>query len=437
MPSGVAGRGVWDLSHKVMQAMKIGRLTTVCRIPTLPGDSLSGRVDVFFRANPLRRPVPFDLRLDLLGFWQPYRWTYPTIYSFNTNWQEVTAPTSAISEVTTKGHIDALLLNTGALSGAKVPAHLVYDYTRIYNHYFKEPHQTDVANTVLDGTDNDTNHYGMPVGNIEDYQSSTNLTTTPGGSGERLEPIDVINASTNSYALDVSELGHTIAEWRQGRVEQWMGVRFEEEFAAFFGTRPPAEVAKVPEFLGRSSKWLSSHDIDGTSGDQFGSAIGKMTGYASWRMPRKFFREHGTLFVLACARPRVVWQNARHLLDLSSDFRNGALRNAVPANAAQLPDAMNLSRLFWDGKSGVAAGYHPALQHYRCHPSYVSSILDSANAGWEGRATPATSAPTRYVPNYDDVFATAQGGHGLMVCDNSISARRVVPEPSESVFGDM
>ena len=44
-----------------------------------------------------------------------------------------------------------------------------------------------------------------------------------------------------------------------------MGVRFEEEFAAFFGTRPPAEVAKVPEFLGRSSKWLSSHDIDGTS----------------------------------------------------------------------------------------------------------------------------------------------------------------------------
>ena len=73
-------RESFGLDHKVIQTLKLGRLTGVSRIPVVAGDSISFSTSMFVRMNNLRRAVPFDLRTDIYGFFVPYRFTYPSLY---------------------------------------------------------------------------------------------------------------------------------------------------------------------------------------------------------------------------------------------------------------------------------------------------------------------------------------------------------------------
>lgn len=40
---------MWDLSHKVIQLIRVGRVQTVMRMPVMAGDSLSGKISAFVR----------------------------------------------------------------------------------------------------------------------------------------------------------------------------------------------------------------------------------------------------------------------------------------------------------------------------------------------------------------------------------------------------
>lgn len=127
----VGDRQTYSLIHKVHQAVKVGRLQTVMRVPTLPGDSMQGRCHVFVRMNPLRRPVPFDLQVAVFGFWQPLRWDYPKILDAIATPRDL-AVAEAPAITSTHGACEALLLNMA--KGKAFPKHVAECYGRIYNH---------------------------------------------------------------------------------------------------------------------------------------------------------------------------------------------------------------------------------------------------------------------------------------------------------------
>lgn len=438
-------RSLWDLSHKVIQLLRVGRLQTIMRIPVLAGDSLSGSVSAFIRMNNLRRAVPFDLRADIWGFFVPYRFEYENLH--DTLQAERDATSTEVPSLTLADHIPAVLVNGAATQ--TIPKHLVTDYLRVWAHYFRDPHDGNdpdavPADTTLNrayqtgaGTDDDPHvfhpepRFGVRIGALKTFHSAM-MQKPP-----RTEsiPIDVVDASANSYALNVTKIPGAMAQWRQDTVQDWTAARFEDLHKALFGVSPPVELEKVPDYLGCSKRWLSSIDIDGTAGAELGDVVGKLTGAVTWKLPRKFFREHGTLWVMMGLRPHPVFTQAKHYLDNVSRFREFNSLWGTPVGAKELPRQVDLGDIFWDGGSSVTAGYMPSQQFYRTHPSYSHIDMSETDTGWEGRSTPTTGREMQYNPSYDDVFATLRGGHGKVFCLNRVQARRLVPDSMESIQG--
>lgn len=330
-----------------------------------------------------------------------------------------------------------------------VPRHVVSDYARIWAHYFRDPHSVSDPDSELalntinklystpalkrddPPTIDPTPRFGLRAGALKTYHTAIMQHAPPGQS----IPIDVVDASANEYSLDVTKIPGAAARWRQETVEEWTSARFEDLYSSLFGVAPPVELEKVPMYLGASKQWLSSIDIDGTAGSDFGSVVGKLTGQAQWGLPRKFFKEQGTVWVLATLRPHPVFTQAKHYLDNVARFREFSTLWGTKIAERELPRSVNLDEIFWNGASNTRAGYVPSQQHYRTHPSFSHIDLDESDTGWEARDTPLTGAASQLTPPYEDVFATLRGGHGKLFCLNRFSVRRLVGDVMGSIQG--
>ena len=426
-------RESFGLDHKVIQTLKLGRLTGVSRIPVVAGDSISFSTSMFVRMNNLRRAVPFDLRTDIYGFFVPYRFTYPTLYQALQAGRDANAGEAPHTNINNAG-VQCLLMNNSA--GASVPEHLLADYVSIFNHYFKDPHDADMVESALNPVANATDEqlvtarFGALCGALKTMH--TTALQAPGVTEGKI-PITVEDAASNQYSLDVSQLPRASAEWRDGQWRDWTAVRYEELHKQYFGIESPASQNVRPYYLGCKKDWMSSTDIDGTAGDQFGSVVGKLVGSARFRIPRRFMREHGTLWVLMVVRPSPVFTYARQYLDNPSNFRDYKKLWSVPEARKELPIDWTLEEAFWDGAANTRLGAIPFNQWYRAHPSYASSLLSEEDQGWEGRPSPTSGRSSGYVQNYDDVFATLRGGHGKFFALNRVMVNRIVGDVIESV----
>ena len=175
-----------SLNHKVIQLIKLGRLQTVTRIPTLPGDSLNGHINVFIRFNPLRRPIPFDCRVQMFCFWNPYRWTYPQWYG--NAFMNRDFSSANVTTITPKVPLPVFLLNNPP--DRKIPEHIAEDYVRIYNHFFLDPHDRDIDVTdIVSATSasaNDATRYGLLTGAPKSYQTAAMGGQGTGSLGDRI-----------------------------------------------------------------------------------------------------------------------------------------------------------------------------------------------------------------------------------------------------------
>lgn len=223
------------------------------------------------------------------------------------------------------------------------------------------------------------------------------------------------------------------AQFRARQAQEYYGKRFEEVHKLLWSTSPPREIATVPEFLGRSIRWLSGHDIAGTAGPQLGEVVGKMIGGIKYRIPRKFYNEHGTLYVFAALRPRPMYRFEQQFLDRVANWSYENVM-APPEAGIEEPHDVLEADLFSDRNGNTVLGKHPALTHFREHPNFQNSILDEEDDGWVARGTPG-NGDTRYMSNYDDIFQTLAGGHGKIFVMNQFHAQRPIRPAVDSVMG--
>ena len=407
-----------DLDHRVLQCFRIGRLTQVCHLPVIAGDSIEISMNGFLRLNPLRRPLAFDLKVDMWGFFNPYRWTYD---GFLEEIETQTDGTATTFPANTAGdHVPALLMNCGAHSH---PSHRFADYLRVYNQYFKPPDNVDAAGTVFLGELERL--FGVTVAPLK-----TGWTT--------FGPEQFVNVASESIdsvnSFNVSLVNLTRQRWEEDQLREWTGQRLQDIYKRQYGARIPREVIQEPIFLGGHSRWLSSHDVDGQSGAELGSVVGKVVAPLRWRMPRRFQGEHGTIQVVMVVRPHPVFNRACHYLDRPANFRLFDARMAPPEAVVKKPENQTAWDWFWDGDNAVNMQTQPYLQWYRTHPSFSSSLLEEEDTGWEGRATPLSYADSKKVPSYDDVFQSLAGGHGKVIFNTSVMANRVIGDPMQSVL---
>ena len=66
-------RNEYNLSHKSVSTLKLGRLQTITRLAVLPADTFMGKVAILARVSPFERVLLADLTYDIYAFYQPWR----------------------------------------------------------------------------------------------------------------------------------------------------------------------------------------------------------------------------------------------------------------------------------------------------------------------------------------------------------------------------
>ena len=168
---------------------------------------------------------------------------------------------------------------------------------------------------------------------------------------------------------------------------------------AVFGFTPSVQSDSRPIPLGHTSKWMSAHqvmqqsgqigendhetfmggargpgEIGPTEGAPLGSTVGRMVANFSLDLPRRLFREHGSVVVVAASRFAPLFQDRRHFLDRIENFSQYRLMSGDPMFSNQTPHPVELGDVFVNGGAADSSrrlGFCPFLAWYDHHPSFI------------------------------------------------------------------
>lgn len=410
-------RSECDLSHSTLTVLDIGRLQLLSRIPICAGDSLQINSNVLVRLNQLRRPLAVDVKADVFLFYCPYRFTYKDQWiDFITDGgnESVTFPS-----LTKSRPLISLQYNSTV-----IPAHLFADWCNIWNHWFRDPGQDELVYSTYEPVA-DAANYGLICNHLKQWGTAQSYIAD-------MDDPQYWSTITGDQ-ISMYNIQTLAAKTKNEAYRQFLGSRYEEVMRGLSGSEPDNYENDVPELVWRDSAWLSGYDVNGTSGSEFGQTTGKGIGAVNVNMPRRFFSEHGTLYMfLLCRLPPMFEQTKQYL-----DQFNRPYHEIVPVPGVNFPPkSLNMSDLWWIGGS-TPAGYVPAYQWYRDQPSYVHERFYSTDTAWQTLNRPTTWAQSVQCPvsEYDAMFQSMTLRHAVVNARHSVAAWRPIPEPLESIMG--
>lgn len=410
-----------DLSHFSFSAGDIGKLQTLSLIPVMAGDSMSLNLEGVFRLSPLRRSLVVDCNVDLFAFYVPHRHTY------GEDWIDfikdglrntVTFPSqSSLQELDYMG--------THYLDNEQFPSWVSAGYNDIWNRYFRSP--TD--NEELVGDEVLTTSAERVAGRKCGYLP------TPWSTGvtEGVDPSFRDVPSTTSF--DIADLNRVQAQYSTDVDRTYFGERYNDILNTAFGSTVNTDADQRPTLIGRNRFWLSGYDVDGTDDAALGSHSGKSSVVGKFSFRRKFFPEHGGLWIMALLRFPTIHVDERAFLlqQVDASYLEQA---GDPALVSAEPPVDMVPADFFSNGSGSGFGAIPFGQHYRYHPNIVHRLYKVLD-GYSFIDTPIdTQDKANYVGDteYDDVFQTNQLRHWNVAGRLDISCQRTVPPSRSSLY---
>lgn len=440
-------RNYYDLTHFVHQCGEIGRLQTLMTVPTLPGDSFSVSLDGIIRLAPLRKEVVQESQVDLFAFWVPYRHIYGS--AWNTLVQEGIDASYASLPTTTLAAAErnaAFLLQPFA--PASLPAWLLRGYNQIWDRYFRVPSLDPLASDDYYPTgatpDADRSRlYGYRCARLR-HPTNIGLRTD---TANPLQPWRDLDSADYTYSAPISGPNAVIdlrsLEQVKGRYESelettWFTERYTDLLNRKWGSSVNIDADERPELVWRETFRLGGHDVDGTADANLGQFTGKTVGGFQMNIPRRYFPEHGTLWVMALIRWPTIYDQEIHPLTRVARW--------TPEYVLGDPDIFQTRPPQYsegaDWNAGGAGTYSDIQEafgnHYRVHNNFVHRNFQSLPGypflGWG--AGPAFGTTNWYyaVGDNDDVFQTSQLGHWALHCRAGVEALRYVPDPRTSIF---
>jgi hypothetical protein len=298
-----------DIDFQTVHALDIGRMKCIARFPVLAGDSLSISGDIKANLSQLRRPLHSDVKLDIFGFYVPYRYTY------GEQWKDYIE--KAGEGVAAFPTITSTLPHRWLqFEDYTMPLHLWQDVVRIWNYHFRDPSwdEMSLTNSNLDAA---TIAYGLKVAHLKSWGTAQSFLA------DMDDPTFDIDTSPND--ISIFDLTQTKADAQNKLFRQFMSSRYQEIIAGLAGSEPHDYSDDVPELVWRESSWLNGYRVNGSSGAEFGAATGMGVGHINFNLPKKFFQEHGTFYIFAVPRMPPLFERAKQYLD---DF-NGRVAKLV------------------------------------------------------------------------------------------------------------
>lgn len=444
-------RNKFDLSHLSHICGHIGRLQTACVIPVEAGCSLSINLDGIGRLAPNRKEIVSECQVDICAFHVPYRIVY------GQSWIDLlkSGPdaTPAFTGVSV-GSVAAAPYLTLPTTNATINKALLQGYNRIYYNYYAVPSiptnpdlPSDI-NTNFDwfpsaATSNDANcrNYGRLAARLPHVLNGGNVVDAAGVSGWEAQSLTVADSTVAAAgSFDIRDLSLVQARFDSEASRAWYK-HFYQDIIEMWGGKVNRDVDPTnlrPEFLGRSTHMLSGRDIDGSDDATLGTFQGKTLDRVSFNMPRKFFDEHGLVFVLVLFRYPLVHTREAHPLLQAANWSYDDIV-AEPGRYAALKP-INFDPGAWLTGSAsftpVAQVQQPYGQHLRYQPNRVhpnfQTIPGYPFSNFDGTAL----TDWMYYQNneYKETFQTTQIGHWQMQARVGVEKLSLLPGVDQSIM---
>jgi len=425
----LAARNRYDLTHYTFMVGNINQLQTLSVIPVVAGDSMKLDFVSVFRLSPLRKNLTLDVEVELFLFYHPYRRVYG-----NSNWPLfITGGWDESISLTTRTLTGATqIFGCHTSAGQTVPEWMTFSYINIYNRYFKHPSDADFAVSYFDAiADGDTRlQHGLQTG-FKRRVWNSQVTATTGTPDYRFALTD------GNTTVDLINQAAAKGQFKSERRREFYANRYNEIMQAQFGATQHEDVENIPELIYHQKCFVGGNDIMGTDDATLGKYTGVAKSVCAMSVPKRFFNEHGTLWLMCLPRFEPVINLENHYLSMTARANPSYAELAGDPELFKTkgPVTLNIADYIL-GSSLTDAGIVPYGQWYREQPHRVHSIYQTVTGFPFVNQTFSSVTDIKYVPlsAWQPMFQSTELAQWQIYGKVNLVADRVIPEVSTSVF---
>jgi hypothetical protein len=488
-------RNVFDLTHDVKLTTKMGKLTPICMVETVPGDSITLAGDTFIRFAPLLFPIMHKVDVTCHYFFVPNRILWDNWQDFITNTAAVQHPFITVTDGMTsdeKKFLDYLGIPPVPTGGVptQVNALPLSAYACIYNEYYRDQNLVPEVQYKLNNGDNTSNtdlfilrdrsyehdyftaclpfaqkgaSVSIPIGEISlkddwsDFGSPEFVTDPPGllPAGQIEQPVNITTpgigiGGTGPLAYDPKDtltVGATqINDLRRAfRLQEWLeknargGTRYIENILMHFGVKSSDKRLQRPEYITGTKSPIVISEVLNTTGEIGGLPQGNMAGHGvsigGGYNGKYYAEEHGWIIGIMSVMPKPAYQQGIH----KSMLRNDPLEYFWPSFAHIGEQEVKVKEIYaYDPDSEDTFGYIPRYAEYKYVPNRVAGDFRDTLKDWHlGRifANAPTLSQEFLEPSQEDmkrIFAVIDPDEDYLWCQVLNKIKAVRPMP---VFG--
>jgi len=427
-------RTTYDKSHFSFKTGDIGRLNVLSIIPVVAGESVELDLEGVFRLSPLRRNLTVDCMVDLFAFYRPYRHTY------GDRWNDfikdgvdetVTFPTYTIQGVT-----NTEVFGGNVRAGRVLPLWLIQDYWSIWNRFFRPPPEriddNDVTTAILNSFwDTQTRDLGPRC--CWPKAPWNTAIPQPSASDRRV--------SLQSSQLDLLDLRRVKARYKTELDREYFGATYNDIMDRVWNASVNIDADQRPELIMRKQQWLSGYDTDGTAADNLGEYAGKSAAVLNFGFPRRYFPEHGTIWILCLYRFPLLINNAVNPILTRAQPSYKWLAGDPEVMMSEPPETLDMADWNWLGSTiSDPSGAVPYGMHHRYIPSYIDYRLISlqgfpfldVNRAFAGGAGPLI--PQSAISFWNTMFRNVSQRHWQVQARLNVITQSPVPSVLKSIY---
>lgn len=444
----------YNKSHLSHTCGHLGRVQTITIMPVTAGESLDINIQGLVRLAYPRQPIVSDCELQLDFFHVPYRHVY------GQDWINFLRQGNDESVTFTGISVGAAYRNPAYLClpecGATINRALVQGYNRIMHNFYHirslpknpdDPTGSTLSNdfnwypTTETGADN-CRQFGRLAARLPHVLNGGNLVDASGTTGWETQDLTNADATVTAGAtFDIRNLAKVQSVYKSEAEKAWMSFTYQDVMSNKWGARLNDDVDPgnyLPDHFYSHTQMLSGQDVNGTDDATLGTAQGKTMDYVSCQAPRKYFDEHGLVYVLAVLRYPLVHTREIHpvLNEINPSYE---------FIAGDVDIINNTQPVAWDPSKWVygASGWTPTSllaepfgQHYRFQPNRVHPKFEQI-PGYPFLTFTGSNYLNWYYyqdEDYSNTFQTQQLEHWTMQLAVNATAFSPIPDPRSSIF---
>lgn len=421
-------RNVYDLSHYTLETGDLGRLQTLANFAVLAGDSIDLNFNGLFRMSPLRRSMTVDAQVDLFAFYVPMRHVYGSLWTdFILNGIDETTTFPGVTVPSAGENIGFLTNRPG--KGTIIPKWRIAGYNRIWNRYFRVPTDTGSILTDTEWPSSDrARRYGQHTGFLKKPWTTGNL-------GSKATASDRLVPFTGS-GVDIIDINRVKMEYKNQLDLDWFNTRYSDIISSKWGGKANTDADERPTLLAHKKTSLGGYDVDGTGDANLGSYSGKGKGNGGFGFKRRFFPEHGSVFVMALVRFPTIhnYETNKTLQVANPEYKD--IAGDVDIVKGEPPETLNVRDWIRGNPSLSGLGEIPFGQEWRTHPNNVHQDYEELQGFPFLKNYFRNQDDIQYVTpeHYDSVFQSQQLGQWQVQGKVDVTAHRNYPTAMESIF---